>query len=75
MTTEELKKLLDEHRKKSEYVSIQKYEIYSHGFKDAVELLWPLIEALGKYEACQDFDEEYSARKRLKDLEQKLKGE
>ena len=77
VNTEELKKLLKDYSCK-EY---GKTHDLKFGFDDAVDLLWPLVEALEKIKksSCDllagDRCVACKAKKALSDLEQKLKGE
>lgn len=80
MTSDELKKLLDARKELfSDSYGQDKNEPYMVGFENAVELLWPLVEALEEYANADDDSESspvtHAARQALQDLEQKLKGE
>lgn len=84
MTPDELKKLLDEYkvertnRRAFNTSYVGDLPMYLIGFQDAVELLWPLVEALEEYANADDDSESspvtHAARQALQDLKEKLKG-
>lgn len=73
MTSDELKKLL-EARAIIDTPNICN-SCYAEGFRNAFDIMWPLVEALEFYsQGGYNFRDGSLARKRLTDLEQKLKG-
>jgi len=81
MTSNELKKLLDARKELfSDSYGQDKNEPYIVGFENAVELLWPLVEALENHHNLWSDNNNCMSEcsllcKALADLEQKLKGE
>lgn len=77
MTSQELRKLLDEYYKKQLDEDPFDTDLIMRkvGFRDAVELLWPLVEALEKLsEKGNTVLVKSIARQTLADLKEKLKG-
>lgn len=86
MTSDELKKLLDDHKVIRSTLNSPCSDCYIQGYEEAVKLLWPLVEALEFYKnyadcktmnikcACKFCVGDDKHRNVFKDLEQKLKG-